>query len=174
MSFCRRHSTGPNCWGDDRVQEANHPPGAAFAYWNGFCNAKGGGFLKKEKTKPFRTFFKLFNVKKKKLLLWLLISISLQHNIIINLVSKFITISQICSIAYISLWCVTEWLLYTKDAFSISCEARMVLQGAMLEAKSTAQNINLTIHSLHFIGYNRSCDFSNPIVGCFLLFVDQI
>lgn len=40
MSFSRRHSTGPNCWGDDRVQEANHPPVTAFSYWNGFCNVK--------------------------------------------------------------------------------------------------------------------------------------
>lgn len=43
MSFSRRHSTGPNCWGDDQVQEANHPPVTAFSYWNGFCNVKSVG-----------------------------------------------------------------------------------------------------------------------------------
>lgn len=45
MSFSRRHSTGPNCWGDDQVQEADHPPVTAFSYWNGFCNDKGVGVL---------------------------------------------------------------------------------------------------------------------------------
>lgn len=43
MSFFHRHSTGPNYWGDDQVQEANHPPVTAFSYWSGFCKAKGVG-----------------------------------------------------------------------------------------------------------------------------------
>lgn len=45
MSFSHRHSTGPNCWGDDRVQEADHPPVKTFSCWNGFCNVKGVGVL---------------------------------------------------------------------------------------------------------------------------------
>lgn len=43
MSFSHRHSTGPNYWGDDQVQEANHPPVTASSYWNGFCNVKSVG-----------------------------------------------------------------------------------------------------------------------------------
>lgn len=54
MSFSRRHSTGPNCWGDDQVQEANHPPITASSYWNGFCNVKSVGVrtsVRKQRTK---------------------------------------------------------------------------------------------------------------------------
>lgn len=47
MSFSHRHSTGPNCWGDDQVQEANHPPVTAFSYWNEFCNVKSCGRVEK-------------------------------------------------------------------------------------------------------------------------------
>lgn len=40
MSFSRRHSTGPSCWGDDRVPEEAPQPAKAFFYWNGSYNVK--------------------------------------------------------------------------------------------------------------------------------------
>lgn len=34
MSSSRHHSTGPDYWGVDQVQEASHPPATASSYWN--------------------------------------------------------------------------------------------------------------------------------------------
>lgn len=57
MSSSRHHSTGPDYWGVDQVQEASHPPATASSYWNeswskvgvegfGFGWGWGGGGLR--------------------------------------------------------------------------------------------------------------------------------
>lgn len=48
------------------------------------------------------------------------------------------------------------------------------MQGAMLEAESAIEYINLPIHCLHFIGCSDSCDISEPVVRYFLLFLYEI
>lgn len=44
-----------------------------------------------------------------------------------------------------------------------------MLQGAMLEAKSTTEYINLPLQRLHFIGYSDSCDTTVSLVRNVLL-----
>lgn len=53
MSFSRRRSTEPSCWGDGRVPEEDPPPAKASFYWNGSCKVKEGksGRVKKKEAK---------------------------------------------------------------------------------------------------------------------------